>query len=70
MTKKEIDEFLYKVVEIKLVSGTITAGQIVPNGNGYLVLTKYGDYPYVLEASHIKDIRPHKKHSIGVEETL
>lgn len=70
MTKKEIDEFLYKVVEIKLVSGTITAGKIVPNGNGYLVLTIYGDYPYALEASHIKEIRPHKKHWIGLKETL
>ena len=51
MTKKEIDEFLYKVVEIKSVNGFITVGQIVPSGNGYLVLTIYGDYPELLEAS-------------------
>lgn len=64
MTKKEIDGFLYKVVEIKSVNGFITLGQIVPSGNGYLVLTIYGDYPELLEASHIKDIRLARKETL------
>lgn len=67
MKKKEIDEFIYKFVEIELLDGTRTVGQIVPDGNGYLLLTIYEDYPYVLKASRIKDIRPHEGDSIGVK---
>lgn len=68
MTKKEIDEFLYKVMEVKLADGTKTAGKLVPNGNGYLLLTIYGDYPYVLEASDIKSARYHTKNFIEPDE--
>ena len=58
MKKKEVDELLlYKILEIELVDGTKTVGQIVPCGNGYLLRTFYGDRPCLLEARHIKSAR-------------
>ena len=57
MKKKEIDEILYKILEIELVDGTKTVGQIVPCGNGYLLRTFNGDRPCLLEARHIKRAR-------------
>ena len=57
MKKKEIDEILYKILEIELVDGTKTVGQIVPYGNGYLLRPFYGDRPCLLEARHIKRAR-------------
>ena len=56
MKKKEIDKFLYKFVLIELEDETTIDGRIYPDGNGYVVYTRYSEFPYALRAKYIKYI--------------
>ena len=58
MKKKEIDKFLSKFVEIEIADEdeTIIDGRIFRDGNGYVVFTRYSEFPCALMARYIKDI--------------
>ena len=58
MKKKDIDKFLSKFVEIEIAyeDETTIEGRIFRDGNGYMVFTRYCEFPYALKARYIKDI--------------